>query len=262
MAESTPYNHFSGTFVKVSSPTPYVALVELSRAPVNAFHEPFWVEMGKIFDKLGEEPTVRAVVLASAIPKLFSAGIDFSALSLGVHLCHRALPAPRRRCAHGVAYGLSIDILSACDIRYAAENARFSIKEVDVGLAADIGTLARVPKVTGNASFVNELALTGRDFSAAEALQCGLVSKVVPGSRDEVVAAALATATLIASKSPVAARGTKRVLLHARDHSVEENLHYVAVWNSAMLQTQDLMDSIKAARTKSKAKFAPLAAKL
>ena len=94
-----------------------------------------------------------------------------------------------------------------------------SQQEVDVGLAADIGTLARVPKVTGNASFVNELAFTARNFSAAEAERCGLVSRVVPGSRDEVLAAALETAKLIAEKSPVAVLGTKRLLLHARDHT-------------------------------------------
>ena len=93
------------------------------------------------------------------------------------------------------------------------------VQEVDVGLAADIGTLARVPKVTGNQSFVNELAFTARNFSATEAERCGLVSRVVPGGRDEVLAAALETARLIAEKSPVAVLGTKRLLLHARDHT-------------------------------------------
>ena len=88
-----------------------------------------------------------------------------------------------------------------------------------MGLAADIGTLARLPKVAGNQSFVNELALTGRDFSAAEAERLGLVSRIVPGSRDEVVRAALDTAALIAQKSPIAVLGTKRVLQHSRDHT-------------------------------------------
>ena len=92
-------------------------------------------------------------------------------------------------------------------------------QEVDVGLAADIGTLARLPKLTGNASLAAELALTARPFTAAEALTLGLVSRVVPGSRDAVVAAALVLAREIAAKSPVAVVGTKHLLAHARDHT-------------------------------------------
>lgn len=107
---------------------------------------------------------------------------------------------------------------------------------MDVGLAADIGTLARVPKVVGNQSLVYEVALTGRSFSAVEAEKMGFVSKVVPGSRDEVVREALEMAKLIAKKSPVAVVGTKRVLQHARENTVEDNLEYVAIWNASMVQ--------------------------
>lgn len=88
-----------------------------------------------------------------------------------------------------------------------------------MGLAADIGTLARLPKVVGNHSLLHELAYTARNFSAAEAEKLGLVSRVVQGSRDEVLAAALQTAQLIAEKSPIAVLGSKHLLLHARDHT-------------------------------------------
>ncbi|KAI1787635.1 ClpP/crotonase [Ganoderma leucocontextum] len=280
------YNHLSRTYVKVSSPGPHVALVELARNPVNAFHEPFWTELGHVFDKISEEPTIRVVVLASANPKLFSAGIDLGALSgalvadvtdpsrralqLQGHItCFQASISAIERCrypvivaTHGVAYGLSVDIIAACDVRYAAANTVFTIKEVDVGLAADIGTLARLPKITGNQSLASELAFTARLFSAAEALTVGLVSRVVDGGRDEVVKAALETAALIAEKPPVAVLGTKRLLLHARDHSVAENLEYTAVWNSAMLQTQDIPDAISAMQKKQKPRFGSLRPKL
>ncbi|KAI0641223.1 ClpP/crotonase [Trametes meyenii] len=284
MVDTNSYNHLSGTYIKVSTPAPYVALVELSRNPVNAFHEPFWTELGQVFDNISKEPTVRAVVLASALPKLFSAGIDFSSLNLpangsdparsAFHLRNHILGfqdciSAIERCrypvivaAHGVSYGLSIDIISACDVRYSASNAVFSIKEVDVGLAADIGTLARLPKIVGNHSLMHELAYTGRNFSAAEAEKLGLVSRVVEGGRNEVVAAALELAQQVAEKSPVAVAGTKHILLHARDHTVRENLEYTATWNSAMLQTQDLLDAVKAAQKKQKPKFQPLGSKL
>ncbi|KAI0756167.1 ClpP/crotonase [Daedaleopsis nitida] len=283
MASSDPYAYLSGTFVKVSSPSPHVALVELSRGPVNAFSNPFWTELGRTFDAISEDGSIRAVVLASALPKLFSAGIDFSALSLGqgsdpartALILHKTItsfqdsisamercPYPVIVATHGVSYGLSIDIIAACDVRYAASNTVFSIKEVDVGLAADIGTLARLPKAAGNQSLVSELALTARNFSAVEAEKMGLVSRVVQGGRDEVLAAALETATLVAEKSPVAVLGTKHLLRHARDHSVRENLEYTVVWNAAMLQTQDLKDAVAAAQRKAKPNFRDLRSKL
>lgn len=245
----------------------------------------FWTELGQVFDKISQEPTVLAVVLGSTLPKFFSAGIDckptlafscpgsavgtntnvnshpVSALSLpnngsdparsafqlqkhilGFQDCISAIercPYPVVVAAHGYALGLSVDIISACDVRYAAANTIFAIKvrtfslsllagsanltrtlqEVDVGLAADIGSLARVPKVAGNQSLVHELAYTGRNFSAAEAEKLGFISRVVEGGRDEVTAAALEVAKLIAEKSPVAVAGTKHLLLHSRDHT-------------------------------------------
>ena len=86
-------------------------------------------------------------------------------------------------------------------------------------MAADIGTLARLPKLTGNQSLVHELAYSTRPFSATEAKELGLVSKVVEGGRQEVLNAVLELAKNIAGKSPVAVMGTKRLLLHARDNT-------------------------------------------
>ena len=93
-----------------------------------------------------------------------------------------------------------------------------NFQEVDIGLAADIGTLARLGKVTGNESLARELAFTGRYFNATEAHSLGLVSRVVPGSRNEVIQAALETAKLIAKKSPIPVIGIKKVMIHAKDH--------------------------------------------
>lgn len=128
-------------------------------------------------------------------------------------------PQPVIAAVHGLAFGLALDALSAVDVRLAAADAAFSIKEVDVGLAADIGTLARLPRLVGNASLLHELALTARVFGARDALRLGLVSRVVPGSRDDVVGAALELAREIARKSPVAVVGVKRFISHALDHS-------------------------------------------
>ncbi|KAG1727017.1 Delta2-dienoyl-CoA-isomerase [Suillus lakei] len=276
-------------YIRISSPAPHVLLLELNRQPVNAFSTEFWKEFGCTFDALSRHPDdIRAVVLSSAFPKVFTAGIDFQGLmKLGAndamdparrafltrdHILdiQHAIAAPERcpipviAAVHGIVIGLGIDIISACDVRYAASDARFSIKEVDMGLAADVGTLAHLPKITGNHSLARELAYTGRTFSSDEADKLGLVSRIVEGGRDAVVAEALQLAKDIASKSPVAVTGTKHLLLHARDHSVPENLQYTATWNSAALQAMDLEQAVKAGMTKSKKspEFLPLRPKL
>jgi len=271
----------SGKFIKVSSPEPNVALVELNRQPVNAFSEPYWTEFGRVFDNISGRTDVRAVVISSTIPKIFSGGIDFQALnSMATYdkdPARRALqirkftmdfqdaiaatercPFPVIAAVHGAAIGLSIDMISACDVRYAASNTSFSIKEVDIGLAADIGTLGRLPKLAGNQSLVHELAYTARPFSAVEAEKMGLISKIVEGGREEVLEAALETAKFIATKSPIAVLGTKRILQHARDHSVQQNLEYVATWNGVMVQSIDTTDAIQAAMRKKVPVFKPL----
>jgi Delta3,5-Delta2,4-dienoyl-CoA isomerase len=129
------------------------------------------------------------------------------------------IPQPVIAAVHGISIGLAVDALGAVDVRWAAADATFSIREVDVGLAADLGTLARVPKLVGNVSMLCELALSGRTFGADEALRLGLVSRVVEGSREDVVRAAVAFAQVVASKSPVAVVGVKRFVAHALDHS-------------------------------------------
>jgi len=263
---------YSGRLIKTSYPSEGVILVSLSKPPVNSFDEPLWQELGDIIDKISRDGEIRAIVLSSSLPGRFSVGLDLKAAAeslISSNATNRMDPARQaiylrdhiirfqaavsslERCAqpviaalHGIAFGLAIDISAACDIRYAATDTQFCIKEVDVGITADIGSLARLPKITGNESLLRELAFTARPFNAEEARKLGLVSKVVPGSKDEVLAEALKLAKKIASKSPIATVGTKHILVHSRDHSVSQNLEYVASWNQVMLQGDDVKDSI------------------
>ncbi|KAI0298770.1 ClpP/crotonase-like domain-containing protein [Multifurca ochricompacta] len=242
-------------YVDLSFPFENVLHVQLKRPPVNAFNEEFWREYGTAFDQIGQDPTVRVVVLSSAVDKAFSAGVDLSdLLALPRHedIGRRALLTPA---VHGVAFGLALDALGAVDVRWAAEDVAFSIREVDVGLAADIGTLARFPKLVGDLSWLYEVAFSGRVFGAQEALQFGLVSRVVPGSREKVVKAALEFAEGIARKSPVAVSGVKRFIAHALDHSVDAALEYQATWGAFALQAKDLSESAAAAKRKQKIEY-------
>ncbi|KAH9963647.1 ClpP/crotonase [Russula dissimulans] len=277
MSSTVPPYASQFKYLSLSFPSDNVLHVELKRPPVNAFNEPFWREYGAVFDHIADDTTVRVVVLSSAVDKAFSAGIDLSELLALPHhedpgrrgiLTHsyirdfqRAIGAPARipqpviAAVHGAAFGLALDALGAVDVRWAAADAAFSIKEVDVGLAADIGTLARVPKLVGNASLLHELALSGRTFGAEEAGRLGLVSRVVPGSREEVVRAALGFAEGVARKSPVAVAGIKRFVAQALEHSVEEALEYQAMWGAFALHSKDLGESAAAAQRKQKISY-------
>jgi delta(3,5)-delta(2,4)-dienoyl-CoA isomerase len=84
-------------------------------------------------------------------------------------------PQPVIAAIHSACVGAGIDVASACDIRFCSSDAFFSIKEVDVGLAADVGTLQRMPKAVGNDSLFRELAYTGRRFDAQEAKKLGFI---------------------------------------------------------------------------------------
>ncbi|OSS54887.1 hypothetical protein B5807_01164 [Epicoccum nigrum] len=271
-------------FFNVSFPAEYVAHVEINRPEkMNAFKEVMWHNLSKIFTALSTDPSVRAILFTGA-GRAFTAGLDVTAASssptfdtttttdgarkafgLRRHIlefqeCISALEKcekPVICVLHGVSYGLALDMSLSCDVRIAAKDARFSVKEVDIGLAADIGTLSRLPHAVGNMSWIKEVALSARVFGAEEAMQVGLVSRVVE-DKEAAVKEALELASLIASKSPVAVLGTKEILNYSRDKTVAEGLNYTAVWNAAMLQTDDIKEAMLSGMQKRKVKFSKL----
>lgn len=244
-----------------------------------------WLTIEKIFKRLSHDPNVRAIVLTGAGSRAFTAGLDVQAASQGVvagagtekldfsrkatalrrHIyefqdCITAIEKcekPVIAILHGFTYGLGIDISTACDIRLCAADTKFSVKEVDIGLAADIGTLTRLPKVVGNLSWIKDVAFTARPFGAEEALKQGFVSTVA-ASKDEAVKRGLELAALLAEKSPVAVQGTKELLNYSRDRPVEEGLRYTAVWNAAMVHSDDVKGAMLSGIQKRKPTFEKL----
>lgn len=158
---------------------------------------------------------------------------------------------------HGISFGLALDMSTSADIRIASADAKMSIKEVDIGLAADVGTLTRMPKVVGSFSWVKEVAMTARIFGAEEALRVGFVSQVKE-TKAEALEAAMEIAALLATKSPVAVQGTKEILNHARDNTVASSLRYTGVWNSAALQTSDVKRAMLSGIKKTRPTFEKL----
>ena len=135
-------------------------------------------------------------------------------------------------------------MISATDLRYATEDAFFCIHEINIGMTADVGTLQRMPKLVPE-GVVRELAYTGRNMSALEAKERGFVNEVYP-DQDAMTDAVMSIASEIASKRPMAIWGTKQTLNYGRDHSVADGLEYVATWNAAMFDPDDMAEAFSA----------------
>ena len=182
---------------------------------------------------------------------------SFQACISAIESCEKPIIAA----IHGWCLGLGIDIAVCADVRICAKDTKFSVKEVDIGLAADIGTLSRLPKVVGSGSWVKDVCLSARVFGGEEARREGFVSWV--GSeggdgKEEVLVEAEKWAGLVAGKSPVAVQGTKEILNWSWSRSTEDGLRYTAVWNAAALQSGDTIEAMGAGLAKRKAKFEKL----
>jgi delta(3,5)-delta(2,4)-dienoyl-CoA isomerase len=164
------------------------------------------------------------------------------------------IEAPVIACVQGACYGAGIDMITACDVRIAQRGVRFCVKEVDLGITADVGTLQRLTPIVGHGRAM-ELALTAREFGDEEAIRIGLVTEVC----DDAYGRGMELATALAKKSPLALRGTKRILLKMRSEpDVERGLDYVATHNAAMLMSDDLKEAVKARFEKREPVFSKL----
>lgn len=231
-----------------------------------------WREIGDAFRTLGSESNECRCILLVGEGKSFCSGIDIADESFGfmdandsnenesdvarkylsfrskileMQACLTAIeecPVPVVAAIHGACIGGGIDLSCCADVRICSPTANFSVREARLGLAADVGTLQRLPKQCGHNSRVKELCLSGEDFGAMEASRIGFVSRV----EEDVFGAAMEVCERIALNSPVAVQGTKFSLNYSRDHSVKEGLEHIAMHNSAALMTDDLMASVMA----------------
>ncbi|MGP1678188.1 MAG: crotonase/enoyl-CoA hydratase family protein [Burkholderiales bacterium] len=255
-----------------------VASIELNRPErANAMELAMWSELRKAMCWLDETPQARVGVISGA-GKHFTSGIDLALLAgmrsqirddcdgrsreklrrlildmqdtlSSIERCRKPVIAA----IHGACVGGGIDLICACDLRYCSADALFSVKEIDVGLTADVGTLQRLPQLIGEGA-ARELAYTGRRISGAEAKELRLVNHCY-ADREALTAAMRELAAVIAAKPPLALRGCKEMITYARDHTVADGLNYVATWNAAMLLSTDLDEALAAGSEKRAAKF-------
>ncbi|CAH1397730.1 unnamed protein product [Nezara viridula] len=280
--------------INLTSPKPFVFHVELNRPEkLNSFNHEMFIEFTDCFKALHNDEDCRVVLLSGA-GRMFSAGLDLTAaMKMGEVLAEQedvarrckifrekittyqeAMSAPETcikpviSLVHNGCIGAGANLITAVDIRYCTEDTYFQVKEVELGMAADIGALQRLPLIIGNASLVNELCLTGRKIGAKESLEAGLVSKVFK-DKESMIASGIELAESLAQKSPVAVQMTKRNILYSRDYGVKAGLQHISTyfidarmcprrvsdpkadWNQVMLQSEDFMNAAMALATKS-----------
>ena len=262
--------------------TDKVAHVRLSRPDeLNTMVPEFWSELPEIVTGISDAASARVVVISST-GKHFSAGMDLSVFAGGA-LGADAEPGRRHArmrsnakvlqwsftalekarvpviaAVQGGVIGGAVDLVTACDLRYASADAFFCVQEINIGMTADVGTLQRLGKVIPE-GVARELAYTGRRMPAARAYEVGLVQEVYPDA-ESLVAGALETAREIAAKSPLAIWGTKVAMNYARDHSVDDSLDQIATWQAGMFQPADMMEAFAARAERREAVFPDLLA--
>ncbi len=240
---------------------------------LNALHRALWASIPAAVASLDADPEVRVIVLAGR-GKAFCAGIDLLDHAPGLAKreslsgrgesdvgkrralyedirqyqetasCLANTNKPVIAAVQGACVGAGMDLITACDLRFAAADAVFSVRETRIAMVADIGTLQRLPRIVGEGA-ARELIFTGRDIDAGRAREIGLVNEVLADAA-AALARARAVAAEIAGNSPLAVQGSKHVLGFAERRATDASLDYVALWNSAFLHSSDLAEAMAA----------------
>ena len=264
----------------------HVAHIKLNRPEKrNAMNWDFWRDLPRIVGDIDTHARARCIVLSSTGP-VFSAGLDLSlfgqdvfASSKTAKMNEKELQTPQNFmsflsflqdsisslqkaripviCAiQGGCIGGGVDLICSADIRLATNDAFFSIRETKIGMVADVGTFPRIVKLLPE-GIVKELAFTGRNFSAQEAKEYGFVNRLYE-SHDALIEGALKIANEIASNSPAAVYGCKKVIDFSRDHTIDEGLEWINMWNASMLSQSELMEGFQSYNSKKEGNFAEL----
>ena len=260
-------------------PDPGILHLKLNRPKVlNAMNMQMWIELAQTFEMVESDPSIKTVIV-SGEGRGFTSGMDLDVFvqmqkTAMEEACHgrkredlmrvigkfQDVVSALEKCrvpviaaVHGPCIGAGVDFITACDLCYSDVSATFSVKEVDLAIIADLGTLQRLPKLIGERQ-AKELAFTGRDFDGLEAEKLGLVLKALP-DHETLMDHVGDVAKAIAKKSPLTIRGIKQTIHYQRDHSTTDSLQQVRYHNAAVLYSDDLVQAVGAVMSKSEPKF-------
>lgn len=261
--------------------TDKIAHVVLNRpAEMNSMNAAFWRELPDAIREIDEKAAARVIVISST-GKHFTAGMDLSVFTNPANINMQGDPGraaenlrrlvlqlqdafniletvriPVLVAIQGGCIGGGVDMVSAADCRYCTEDAFFCIKETDLGMTADVGTLQRLPHLIPQ-GMIRELAYTGGKLSAKRAKEIGLVNEIYP-DHDALLEGVMDIAREIAKRSPLAVAGCKEMINYTRDHSVTDSLKYMATWQSGMFRPEDMMKVFMAKQQKQEPDFEEL----
>ena len=259
-----------------------VAHLQLCRPErLNTMALPFFPALRDAILALGAGGQTRALVISST-GKHFSAGMALDVFASGTAMVETGNARARlafqdglRQLMHcfdvieqarfpviaaiqGGCIGGALDLATTCDIRVCTADAFFTVQEIHIGMAADLGVLQRLPKIVPPA-VAREMAYTGERLGAERALAVGLVNAVLPDA-EAAIAHALQLAGRIAAKSPLAIAGSKLALNYAVDHSVADSLQQMTLLQSAIFDLGEMGVAIAAWQKKRDAEFGALGA--
>lgn len=258
-----------------------IAHIQLTRPEKrNAMSPVFWDELPAIVRALDADSEARVIVISSTGPH-FSSGLDVAAFfaagaeaddspDLGagaqfydnVKLMQDTFSAlescrlPVLVAIQGGCIGGGMDMVTACDMRYASKDAYFTIMETKIGMTADVGTFPRILNHMPE-GMVRELSYTGRKMSAEEALKVGLINQVFE-DQETMLNAVMEIAKEIAANAPLAVYGCKHIINYSRDHNTADALDYIGIWNASMLQQEQMAEAMAANMQKRPGKFEEL----
>jgi len=273
---------FHATCFQVSI-TGHVAHISFNRPDdLNTFTPKVWDELPAIVKEIDRKALARVIVVSST-GRHFTAGMDLAVFTQPDGIAGSPAKDPHLRaerfrhdltrlqdaftcldqaripvivCVQGGCIGAGVDMISACDIRFATEDAFFCIAEINIGMTADVGTFPRLCRLMPE-GWVRQIAYTGERLPARRARELGLVNDVFP-TQEAMIAHAMTIATEIASKNPLAVCGSKAMINFARDHTIAEGLDYIGVWNAAMLSGPHMAEAFQAKAEKRPGRFPDL----
>jgi len=258
-----------------------IAHIRLNRPEkANSMIPEFWREFPEAIDKISADGEARVIIISS-MGKHFTSGMDISVFMTGgldgdasnphvsaeafrhkirmlqnTFSCLERARQPVLAAVQGGAIGAGVDLVTACDCRYASADAFFCVQETAIGMTADVGTFPRLMRTIPE-GWARQMAYTAERLPAPKAKEIGLVNEVYP-TAEALLDGVMGVARQIAAHAPLAVTGCKRNANYARDHSTADALDYIALWNAAMLRPGDIREAFMAKAQKRAARFDPL----
>jgi enoyl-CoA hydratase len=241
-----------------------VATVTLDAPPLNLIDGGMYRGIVEAFEALAIDERVICAILTGAGERAFSAGGDFKESGADVpeqarwaveHDTWRAVagfPKPLIGALNGDALGRGLQLALCCDVRLAADHARFALPEVSFGFIPASGGTQRLPRVVGRAKAL-EMVLTAGRYDAAAAVEMGLVSRALPAG--ELMAEAQRLAALMATRGPIALRYAKEAVLRGLDGALDAGMRIEADLSFVLQTTEDRSEGIKAFLEKREPRF-------